>query len=879
MRTSRCCSVQPSRRCRPARALFLLLAIYDVAATSTPRSSRWWFGSHSDAYVTQALQIVKQHRKSITGIYTYLGFAVHANGSFTSPATELVKARMAPFLDLGLTVGVALGLNQSAVESGAALKAVGEATKAANRANLTSLMIDYEPSTNVSEAHARAYATFVKSLAEALHATGRSLEMCVSSWSILTRFGLYASTGVDGMMTMAATYFGSNITKNEGWVAQELVEGVTLDQLRVGIGSMNSIWHKWDYNWTSARLEEFTSWLATRGIRHLDVWRTDIDSINATNGTADWIYAATAKFLREPECTPPGMGNLSVCGHSAPPSTPGCCGAATCEQLPFVCGGPPHTLKTFCVAPPPPPPPKCKGLGDSCLADIDCCPDWQCHSITCQHGTCVQSPPPPSSSPPDLATASSAITASDATLLKLTRLPSTLVERMGARCLDGSGGGYYFKAASTTANATKLVVAIEGGGECRTAAECAAWRGGSGPSSASWPEAHTAEGFSELSSVPEVNPDFHDWAKLFLPYCSADMHSGRRTTREAALGGFYFAGHNLIAASLAHLANHTEYHEPQLVLVTGSSAGGIAALLHADFFSRHFEAAVVKVSPACGFFYAGVSSMRDWKSNRTTPKEDLGFLTAWEPYIDGKCTEAYGEFAIAACTDAHLALPYIQTPLFLRENLFDTAKLANCGLDARGPLLPDQVAYIRAWGGWMKAQLDSIAAPGSVHFNKTGYFAPSCLNHGENLDFRTAPPLHGSTMRDALRAWFFPEASPAATPPLPPRLVDDCGNGLPCTIAGSSGATCAHLAPDPLSEQCKKRLQDKCAGLEGKGGPCDTCVRQHATDLRSHGCPEQGAPVFAWWCEGAPTPKGHHVCDVNLSTGAANVQTGDRVRS
>ena len=46
---------------------------------------------------------------------------------------------------------------------------------------------------------------------------------------------------------------------------------------------------------------------------------------------------------------------------------------------------------------------------------------------------------------------------------------------------------------------------------------------------------------------------------------------------------------------------------------------------------------------------------------------------------------------MSACTDAHRALPHIRTPLFLRENLFDTAKLANCGLDARGPLSPAQV--------------------------------------------------------------------------------------------------------------------------------------------------------------------------------------------
>ena len=47
-------------------------------------------------------------------------------------------------------------------------------------------MIDYEPQSNYSLAHAEAYAAFVKSLASALHANDQTLEMCVSSWSILS---------------------------------------------------------------------------------------------------------------------------------------------------------------------------------------------------------------------------------------------------------------------------------------------------------------------------------------------------------------------------------------------------------------------------------------------------------------------------------------------------------------------------------------------------------------------------------------------------------------------------------------------------------------------------------------------------------------------
>jgi hypothetical protein len=370
--------------------LCLLMAVATARSPeSTTRSSRWWFQTHTPAYTTQALKIVEAHRASITGAYFYSGFSVGANGSFTSPPDEVVKARTAPFLKLGLTVGVALGVHQSAVEDGSALLGIPAAVRAASAANLTGLMIDYEPTTNISRTHSQAYADFVQALASALHTAGGrriSLDMCVSSWGILDKFDLFASTGVDGMMTMAATYFGANVSSNEGWVAKELYQGATRDQVRVGIGSTNAIYQKWNYNWTNERLDSFTRWLVTNGVRHLDVWRTDIDALNATDGTAEWVYGATADFLRQPSCTAPGT--------TAPAGTPACCGDAQCKRTPS-CGGPPTpSSATVCTAAPPPPAPRCAALGEACDYNDDCCPDWLCHSIACVKRKCAKMPPP-----------------------------------------------------------------------------------------------------------------------------------------------------------------------------------------------------------------------------------------------------------------------------------------------------------------------------------------------------------------------------------------------------------------------------------------------------------------------------------------------------
>ena len=99
------------------------------------------------------------------------------------------------------------------------------------------------------------------------------------------------------------------------------------------------------------------------------------------------------------------------------------------------------------------------------------------------------------------------------------------------------------------------------------------------------------------------------------------------------------------------------------------------------------------------------------------------------------------------------------------------------------------------------------------------------------------PPVGGIGLRDAMREWFFRPNATAAKPP--PRLVDDCGE-LPCTQP--EGGRCVHLQADPLTARCQARLRADCPGLEAKGPQCEACLRDYASDLRQHGCPENPRP-------------------------------------
>ena len=173
------------------------------------------------------------------------------------------------------------------------------------RNNLSGVMLDYEPATSAAPL-ARLYSEYVGNLSVAMHAVHSAAEMCTSDWGILDGhrlpegYGLYAVTGVDRMMSMAGTYFGTNLTKNRYNVDLELKQGVSLSQLAVGIGTMIEPScatgpAKWDYNWTEAKLNEFVAFVEQRQITRLYFWRADID--DEGDCTSPYFFDVARRWL------------------------------------------------------------------------------------------------------------------------------------------------------------------------------------------------------------------------------------------------------------------------------------------------------------------------------------------------------------------------------------------------------------------------------------------------------------------------------------------------------------------------------------------------------------------------------------------------------
>ena len=90
----------------------------------------------------------------------------------------------------------------------------------------------------------------------------------------------------------------------------------------------------------------------------------------------------------------------------------------------------------------------------------------------------------------------------------------------GTRCGDGSPYAFWIRLAPAGAPVERVVVDLQGGGVCLLGGDCAQKPAGlfraldNGPPSG---------GF--MNTTAAVNP-FHDWTKIFLPYCTQDVHVG-----------------------------------------------------------------------------------------------------------------------------------------------------------------------------------------------------------------------------------------------------------------------------------------------------------------------------------------------------------------
>ena len=394
------------------------------------------------------------------------------------------------------------------------------------------------------------------------------------------------------------------------------------------------------------------------------------------------------------------------------------------------------------------------------------------------------------------------------------------VDVPGTTCLDGSTALYFYSAPATPSKT--WVIYLEGGANCFTQASCAARAKTPLGSSKYWnqtfePEAFATDGeYAILSGNATVNPDFAHAHRVFVPYCSADDHLGTRTNGSATWG-FVFSGHLNFRAIVQHLNRTTPLASPPplasqpppppsssspssvpgdaRVLLTGASAGGLGALGNVDWLRSALPAAHVSGAPIAGWFFPGFAPgasqpwapPSDWAHWRAGvdggPFRNASGVELFQAYLHPACAAAQPPGAAWRCSSAHVAYPYVASPLFVLQNVFDAFQnvyefglpvpypTGGGGGGGGGAVVANVTAaergYLSYFGAAMRASLAQVAAKPA-----DGLFAAACFEHvgGLGVGGGTSLPLGGANgsangngsgaarrllSSRALAAWFF----------------------------------------------------------------------------------------------------------------------------
>ena len=166
----------------------------------------------------------------------------------------------------------------------------------------------------------------------------------------------------------------------------------------------------------------------------------------------------------------------------------------------------------------------------------------------------------------------------------------TYIDVEGSQCRDGSDVGIGVR---LQPGADNLVIYLEGGGACFNESTCNPESNPNNFSEGDFNTRMSLLGEAGLFSTTSAQNPVADWNMVYVPYCTGDVHAGTSPQNSLIdqqfgtdLGPQQFVGHLNVERALAILDRGLD--TPGKVLLTGSSAGGLGALINFDATAKTF---------------------------------------------------------------------------------------------------------------------------------------------------------------------------------------------------------------------------------------------------------------------------------------------------
>ena len=300
----------------------IVLIAFPGSVSATNRTAMWWLASYSSDDAAENAQAVAAASGMVGAIlHCCTGPNMAPNGSIVTDAAQTQAFRTLVAADRAAApaapIFFPLSPNTAAVLSGVAANGISSLLLLAEGLGCDGFVVDYEPHTNATQAHAEAFAGFLAKLSGALHSAKLRLYLCVSDWGVLNDYSVLARANADLYISMSDTYGG----QAPGYILQAKLAVKRMQAtfprgtVAVGIGTVapaachclfgNTGNCTGDYAWTQASLSSFLSWIGSQGIDQLAVWRTDIYPRYCTSGGGieAWMYSELRRFVSGDERT------------------------------------------------------------------------------------------------------------------------------------------------------------------------------------------------------------------------------------------------------------------------------------------------------------------------------------------------------------------------------------------------------------------------------------------------------------------------------------------------------------------------------------------------------------------------------------------------
>jgi hypothetical protein len=234
-----------------------------------------------------------------------------------------------------------------------------------------------------------------------------------------------------------------------------------------------------------------------------------------------------------------------------------------------------------------------------------------------------------------------------------------------------------------------------------------------------------------MSNDAAQNPHYATWNKVNLLYCTSDAFSGTLEQAPWTTGPLSFLGSRVIPSVIADLkANYGLVDSSSTtVIYSGSSAGAVGMYPNVDHLSSALlpKSRVVAVVDS-GWFLDSVPIIPmncSAPMNCAVGENFAKGVAMWKSSLDADCANAFGIVGAEQwqCLVGKEVEPYLSTPTFVVQWLYDLAQLYHDGLTSKPS------AWSADQSGYAQASRVNLTQSFNAAERHHQFFAPSCYHH------------------------------------------------------------------------------------------------------------------------------------------------------